>query len=386
MQSNFYNDNATDLAMQYLSKSFEELHQSRSQFLPAIIENPNAHILDLGGGSGRDAKYLGELAAKTHKKDNQIQIIAVEPANELLAIGKKTTHGLKVKWLEDSLPELTHVSEQEISFDLILLSAVWMHIPPSDRDRSMRKLANLLKPGGIIVISLRHGQTEDDYKTRKMFDVCADELKRLATDVGLFTKLETPKEADKLGRNHVSWQTVVLQMPNDNTGAFSFKRHVAINNGKSATHKLALLRVLLRITDGHLDAVIRRETSLFGDRVILPAGLVTLYWWYYYKGLLPTDSDVNNQKNDRLPTEQKLQQAKERIQHWWQAAWLNNNTGSVATDIKNDAKNDELNEVSAGYAISTTHLISSDKIAPKNHAEKIQQKRFFAEANIALPG
>lgn len=33
--------------------------------------------------------------------------------------------------------------------------------------------------------------------------------------------------------------------------------------------------------------------------------------------LLPTDSQVNNQKSDRLPTEQKLKQAKERIQHWW---------------------------------------------------------------------
>jgi hypothetical protein len=42
--------------------------------------------------------------------------------------------------------------------------------------------------------------------------------------------------------------------------------------------------------------------------------------------------------------------------------------------------------MSAGYAISTTHFISSEKIAPKNHVEKTQQKRFFAEANIALPG
>lgn len=37
--------------------------------------------------------------------------------------------------------------------------------------------------------------------------------------------------------------------------------------------------------------------------------------------LLPTDSQVNNQKSDRLPTEQKLTQAKERIQHWWHVAW-----------------------------------------------------------------
>jgi SAM-dependent methyltransferase len=288
LSPNFYNVNATELAQQYLSKTFEEVHQSWSQFLPSIIENPNARILDLGAGSGRDAKHLAELAAKTHNTKNNIQIFAAEPAKELSQLGQKTTQDLNVKWLEDSLPALSNVTKQEISFDLILVSAVWMHISPSDRSRSIRKLANILKPGGKLVISLRHGQTDEECKQRKMHHVCADELKLLATDVGLFTKLETPKEDDKLGRAHVSWQTLVLQMPDDGTGAFPFIRHVAINDGKSATHKLALLRVLLRIADGHPGAVIRRESGIGGDRVILPVGLVALYWCHQYKDLIDT--------------------------------------------------------------------------------------------------
>ena len=282
----FYNENACNLAQQYLSKSFEEVHQSWAEFLPSIISNPNARILDLGAGSGRDAKYLADLAQETHLEKNNIQVLAVEPATELLKLGQRATAGTKVKWLTDSLPALTSVTKLEVSFDLILLSAVWMHIAPSERARAIRKLANVLKPGGKIVISLRHGQTEEDFTQRKMHVVCADELKKLASDVGLFCKLETPKESDKLGRNHVSWQTVVLQMPDDGTGAFPFIRHVAINDGKSATHKLALLRVLLRIADGHPGAVIRRESSPFGDRVILPVGLVALYWCHQYKDLI----------------------------------------------------------------------------------------------------
>jgi SAM-dependent methyltransferase len=288
LSPNFYNENAKELSQQYLSKTFYEVHESWSQFLPSIIENPNARILDLGAGSGRDAKYLAKLAAKTHDKENNIQILAVEPAQELSQLGQKTTQGLNVKWLEDSLPALSNVTKQEFSFDLILLSAVWMHIPPSDRARSIRKIANLLKPGGKLVVSLRHGQTDEECQQRKMHHVCAYELKQLSTDVGLFTKLETPKEEDKLGRHHVSWQTVVFQMPDDGTGAFPFIRHVAINDGKSATHKLALLRVLLRIADGHPGAVLRRESSPFGDRVILPAGLVALYWCHQYKDLIDT--------------------------------------------------------------------------------------------------
>ena len=604
MTPQFYNENAKEFAKQYLSMSFEQVHQSWSQFLPSIIENPNARILDLGAGSGRDVKYLAELAEKTHKTDNNIQIFAIEPATQLANLGGQVTNVLNVKWLNDSLPALSNITKQEVSFDLILLSAVWMHIPQSDRTRSIRKLANLLKPGGKLVITLRHGQTEEELKQRKMHTVCADELKRLAIDVGLFTILETPKEEDKLGRNHVSWQTGVLQMPDDGTGAFPFIRHVAINDGKSATHKLALLRVLLRIADGHPGAVIRRESSPFGDRVIVPAGLVALYWCHQYKdlidthqlfqspnkslnmgfmkpdgwhklthrsasdyrignlfigedaiaqyktisaavsniknmpcryitfpnkeanskqtvfdvasktvkakdsiflnsqtleqwgefslpestwlafnryacwiepvlvsewvktmasysgnaeystpekqfhlyqalnwlepkrtttevrnrfeqlkhqkpeiaqcvwsakaltqqydidhsmpfsrwpnndlwNLLPTESDVNNQKSDRLPTEQKLKQSKERIQHWWQEAWLNNNTGSVATYSKNEAKSDEVNEMSAGYAISAELFIAPIKLQQTPDVMNTQSKRFFAEANIALPG
>lgn len=282
----FYNNNADELAKQYLSKTFNDVHQSWSQFLPVVIANPNSRILDLGAGAGRDAKHLAELAASTHGDKNNIQIFAVEPAETLAEIGALQTSGLNVKWLEDSLPSLSHLTKQEISFDLILLSAVWMHVQQSDRARAIRKLANLLKPGGKLVISLRHGQTNEERKQRKMHNVCADELKRLAADVGLFTKLETPKEEDKLGRNHVSWQIMVLQMPDDGTGAFPFIRHVALNDGKSATHKLALLRVLLRIADGHPGAVLRRESSPFGDRVILPVGFVALYWCHQYKALI----------------------------------------------------------------------------------------------------
>ena len=292
MSPQFYNENADALAQQYLSKSFEEVHHSWAHFLPNIIENPNARILDIGAGSGRDAKFIAQAALNKHGEQNGTQVIAVEPANLLAELGARQTAELKVKWLTDSLPALSTITKQEVSFDLILLSAVWMHIPISERSRSIRKLANLLKPGGKLVISLRHGQTYEECKQRKMHHVCANDLKKLATDVGLFTKLETPKEEDKLGRNHVSWQTVVLQMPDDGTGAFPFIRHVALNDGKSATHKLALLRVLLRIADGHPGAVLRRESSPFGgkngDRVILPVGLVALYWCHQYKDLIDT--------------------------------------------------------------------------------------------------
>jgi SAM-dependent methyltransferase len=254
--------------------SFEEIHQGWFSFLAPILSKKHARILDIGAGAGRDSGYLAQQGAQ-----NNIQVTAVEPAQALADIGQTQTKDLNVKWITDSLPSLETVTKQEISFDLILLSAVWMHIPTSARARSMRKLANLLKPGGKLVISLRHGKSND---ARVMHDVCCDELTQLGKTVGLFPLHVSEIETDKLGRNQVSWQTVVLQLPDDGSGAFPFIRHVAINDDKAATHKLALIRVLLRIADGHAGAVLRREDG----RVILPAGLVALYWAHQYKILI----------------------------------------------------------------------------------------------------
>lgn len=55
----------------------------------------------------------------------------VEPAIEMLKVGELTAQGQNVKCLQDSLPALDKTSRLEISFDLILLSTVRMHIPKS---------------------------------------------------------------------------------------------------------------------------------------------------------------------------------------------------------------------------------------------------------------
>ncbi len=274
MSESFYNKNAEQLAELYLSKTFEQVHHSWLSYLTPVLNTKDARILDLGAGAGRDSKYMAEQGAS-----NNVSITAIEPALTLAQLGKQQTQGLNVRWLQDSLPDLHAVTKQEVSFDLILLSAVWMHIPDSQRARSLRKLANLLKPGGKLVISLRHGPSGDE---RNMFDVCSDRLLQRSKKFGLLPLLVTENNKDVLEREAVSWQTVVLQLPDDGSGAFPFIRHVALNDGKSATHKLALMRVLLRIADGHPGAVIRREDN----RVILPVGLVALYWAHQYKNLI----------------------------------------------------------------------------------------------------
>ena len=50
-------------------------------------------------------------------------------------------------------------------------------VPPTDRTRAFRKLATLLKPGGIILMSLREGPSEPD---RPMWPTAPGEVEAFA--------------------------------------------------------------------------------------------------------------------------------------------------------------------------------------------------------------
>ncbi|NVK23853.1 MAG: methyltransferase domain-containing protein [Gammaproteobacteria bacterium] len=278
MKSNisYYSKNAESLSQQYNSVTFESVHRDWLEEIPS-----EGFVLDVGAGSGRDARYLA---------DRGLSVVAVEPSPGIRDIARQYQIKNKIHWLSDSLPELTDVFSLQTKFDLILLSAVWMHIAPTNRERCIRKLSSLLKPNGKIIISLRHGECSDE---RVMHPVSADELAKFASQFGLsFKLLSTNQNEDELGRAGIYWETVMLQLPDDGTGAFPLIRNIAVNDNKSSTYKLALLRTLLRIAEGHPGAVIERTD----EHVVLPMGLVSLYWTKLFKPLV--DKFEMQQNND----------------------------------------------------------------------------------------
>ncbi len=275
----YYSTNAKALAEQYNSVTFESVHKDWLDEIPK-----EGMVLDVGAGSGRDARYL---AAKG------LSVVAVEPALNIRELAQSYQVNSPIHWLSDTLPELSEVYKLQTKFDLILLSAVWMHIAPSLRERAFRKLSSLLKPNGKLIISLRHGQCQDE---RTMYAVSADELAQYASQFGLIYKLLTPDQApDKLGRSDVSWQTVLLTLPDDGTGAFPLIRNIVVNDSKASTYKIGLLRALLRIAEGHPGAVIEHTD----EHVALPVGLVALYWLKLYKPLVDQFAMQQNSSNSK---------------------------------------------------------------------------------------
>jgi SAM-dependent methyltransferase len=266
---NYYSDNAEALFTAYTALDFETVH---ADWLACLPKNPGT-AMDIGAGSGRDALALAKRGW---------EVVAVEPAQRLRQLGGTHTAGTAVQWMDDQLPELTQVRGLSERFDLIILSAVWMHLPPSERERAMRVLSELLAPGGRLCITLRHGPGDGK---RTFYPVSREELEHLAHQralVNITPPASRGVRQDSQGRGEITWETVCLQLPDDGTGALPVLRHIIVNDQKSSTYKLGLLRVITRIADG-LPGMVTRRTD---HHVTVPFGLIGLYWIRLYKPLI----------------------------------------------------------------------------------------------------
>ncbi|MCW5648824.1 MAG: class I SAM-dependent methyltransferase [Ramlibacter sp.] len=189
-----YSETAPALIPQYESLSFEQVHGEVMHLYPRAP----ADVLDVGAGTGRDA---AALARQGHR------VTALEPTPELRTYGEQAHAGLGIEWLDDSLPALPVAIAGPQRYDLILLTAVWMHLDADERHAGMAALATLVKPGGRLSFSLRHGPIPEG---RRMFDVSGAELAESARSHGL-VPLCSVSTTGLFGRTDVSWTRMVLQ-------------------------------------------------------------------------------------------------------------------------------------------------------------------------------
>lgn len=226
--------------------------------------------LDVGAGSGRDARWLTSLG---------FEVVGVEPAAGFRSRAEGAGRS-EVRWLDDRLPALDRVHRLALSFDLVTLSAVWQHVAPPDRPRAFRKLATLLKPGGILAMTLRSGPAPAD---RPMHQTSAAEVESLARAHGMEV-LKIAAADDLQHRGEVSWTSVALRMPDDGTGALPLIRGIVLGDEKSSTYKLALLRAVARVAEQAPAAAVPSADE--GDAVEIPLGLVALFWIRLYLPLV----------------------------------------------------------------------------------------------------
>jgi len=189
-----YAEEAAALLEQYESIFFADVHRQVLHLIPAAP----CRVLDIGSGTGRDA---AALAALGH------WVVAVEPTAELRCNAAALHPSPRIEWLDDSLPNLRRLTERRETFDIIMLTAVWMHLDRRQRRQAMSRIAGLLRGGGRMILTLRHGPVPPG---RRMFEVSAAETTRLAEAAGLNLTLSLENQPGSFARREVSWTRLVF--------------------------------------------------------------------------------------------------------------------------------------------------------------------------------
>ncbi len=264
--ASYYDRNADDLVARYDGVDPADVH---ADWAPAHLREEPGFACDIGAGSGRDANWLASRGW---------EVVAVEPS-ALRNLAEERSNP-RVVWMDDALPDLRALRALGRRFDLILLSAVWMHVAPKTRERAFRILSELLNPSGLLVITLRRGGDAAENAARGFHDTSAEELAGFANHRAIALRSHTTQP--DLTRPGIHWETLVFAMPDDGTGSLPLLRHVIVNDNKSSTSKLGLLRTLVRLAETAPGLVIDRTD----DYVEIPFGAVGLYWLKQYMPLV----------------------------------------------------------------------------------------------------
>jgi protein-L-isoaspartate O-methyltransferase len=170
--------------------SFADVHKPVLQLLPTA----SCRVLDIGSGPGRNA---AQLAAMGH------EVVAIEPTDELRMAAMAMYPSPSIEWVDDAQPDLTSLP-QAYAFDLVMATAVWMHLDLSERRHAMPRLAASTKRRGRLIMSLRHGPVPAG---RRMFEVSAGETIALASAQGMspILNLVTASVQEGNRRAGVTW-------------------------------------------------------------------------------------------------------------------------------------------------------------------------------------
>jgi len=190
----YYNLNSKKIFARYDNAKMTHLHQL---FLNEIL--PGNKILDIGFGSGRDLNFLLNNGCDIWGVDSSENFVKMAKKRFLNMANHFTVGALPISSLPDSYPE---------KFDIIILIAVWMHIPRELYEKSTRSIYNLVQTKGKVIINYSKGEREKG--ERAFFEVDSELLRNLFEGYGLNRAYRCISD-DSLGRNNLKWITEVYK-------------------------------------------------------------------------------------------------------------------------------------------------------------------------------
>jgi SAM-dependent methyltransferase len=196
-----YASNTGDYAARYEAADVPSLHQVLRSFGKAA-----PRVLEIGGGSGRDAAFLVQLGCAVTYTDGCEEMVAqaVHLHPELAGRARCTPFPLS-----DDDDDLLRKR-----FDLVLCAAVIMHLDDPSLERLASQVARVIVDGGHLVLSHSRGHRcvngNRDSGGRLFLERTPAIVDRIFEAVG-FRPVRLIENSDGLGRDGITWATHILQ-------------------------------------------------------------------------------------------------------------------------------------------------------------------------------
>ena len=305
-----YATNAAEIARRHLSAPSGIARRAAAAFAP------EARILDVGAGSGRDLALLVSEGYRAYGVEPVAQMreqaIRFDPRLEPLLLDGA---------LPDALPTGKALADLGGPFDGVLCSAVLQHLPRAELFDAVFALRRVLRRGGRALVSIpstRPGLDADgrDEEARLFNGVSAGELELLFQRIG-FRTLSREETGDGLGREGVRWATLLFELAHGGGGsgggadssARPLDRIEAVlrRDRRVASYKLALLRALTDVATYQARRVVWRPDG----RVGVPMDAVADLWIEYYWPLFASRTFLPQMNGEARAGEHRLGFAEE---------------------------------------------------------------------------
>lgn len=187
----YYENNATDYIQATLHADVSGLYKPFEDLLP-----PRARILDLGCGSGRDSKYF---------VDQGYDVVAIDP---VLSMCEQTRSMVDIPVLQMRAQQIDFWNE----FDGVWACASMLHIKRDDQEKTLCRIADSLKIGGVLYSSWKYGDIDRVVDGRRFTDFTESSFKELLDKLNVFDAIRIWITQDVREDNkNQKWLNVLLK-------------------------------------------------------------------------------------------------------------------------------------------------------------------------------
>ena len=186
----YYNTNATEYAASTVHANVSALYD---HFLPYLA--PDASILDLGCGSGRDSKFF--IDAGYH-------VTAVDGSQELCLLASE--------YINQPVRHLLFADlDYHEQFDAVWACASLLHVPKMEIHGIFQKISIALKNHGILYLSFKYGNSERDSGERLFSDYTESDIPWLVENTD-FSVIEFWQSLDvRSNRTTEKWLNIIFR-------------------------------------------------------------------------------------------------------------------------------------------------------------------------------